>query len=192
MKNTICTLAVVVLIGFASPVDAQIRDHIPGQAPVQVFEPGSSFTLGKLFNPEFFQMRHSYSLSYGSVGGSGMSMGEYTNSLNWRFSSKLAARVDVGFQHTPFGTGDFKDYYGGKDAYGKVYIPYAEVVYRPTDNSTIQFSMHQSQYGPHMSPYGRYGGYGGYGGYNGRGYYDDPFASYGNGRRSWGMRISSR
>jgi hypothetical protein len=37
---------------------------------------GESFTLNKLFDPRFFQMRHSYEMSFGTGGGVSGSMGE--------------------------------------------------------------------------------------------------------------------
>ena len=176
MRHLFCCLALVVLLALAVPAQAQLRSQVPQQVPVKVMDEGSAFTLNKLFNPEFFQMRHSYSIGHSSFGGMGLTMGEYTNTMLWQFSQKLGARVDVAFAHTPFGTGSAQALFNGKETYGKLYVQNAEIAYRPRENMTLHLSFHQSPYGSYMSPYG-YGSYGGYG-YNRA--YRNPYRGYGS------------
>lgn len=187
--------AVVISLGmFATPAEAQLRTDMPRHAQVKVVEPTAGFSLNRLFSPEVFQMRHSYSLGYSGFGGMGLSMGEYTNTMMWNFGSKLAARADIAFAHTPFGTGSAAPMFGGDQTYGKLYIKNAQILYRPTERTTLQLSVRQSPYGRYMSPYGYYGGYG-YGGYGpayGYSAYDVAFdAAYG-GISPYGMRRSYR
>ena len=172
MRHLLCLFAFVLFLAVAAPAEAQLRSEVPQHVPVKVMDEGesSAFRLNKLFSPEHFQMRHSYTLGYNSFGGMGLSMGEYTNTMLWRFSSKLAARTDIAFAHTPFGTGNASALFGGKDQYGKVYLKNAEVAYRPTDTMSLHLSFRQSPYGPYMSPYGYYGARRGYYGYGHPGY----------------------
>lgn len=187
MRSFLIVVAVVISLGFVgTPASAQLRTDIPGQAPVKVVETGMPFSLNRLFSPEIFQMRHSYSLGMSSFGGMGLTMGEYTNSMSWTFSPKLAARLDVAFAHTPLGTGSAAPLFGGQDRYGKLYLKNAEVLYRPTERTSLYLSVRQSPYGPYMSPYGYYDPYGyGYGGYGyDYGMYGSPYGFY----RPYGSR----
>jgi len=165
MRRFALISTLVLVLGLSVPVRAQLRSQVTAtsHAPVRVFEQGSRFLLNKLFNPAYFKMGHSYELSYGSYGGRGLMTGVYTNSLMWQFSDKLAARVDIGFMHTPLGTGAFKQQFGGRDFAGKIFLRNAEIAYRPKENVFLHFSFRQSPYGRYASPYG----------------YDDRYASWG-------------
>ena len=170
MRKLIFALAVIIWLGVASPAEAQYRrDAAVEQAPVKVYDDErSSFSLFNLFSPEHFRLSHSYEMSTTSFGGRGLTMGTYTSSLMWQFNQKLAARVDVGFSHTPFGTGDFQQAFGGRESHGNIYIRNAELAYRPSENTRLHLSFRQSPYGSYMSPYGYYDRYD-------RGYYGRPY-----------------
>ncbi len=187
MRSLFIVVAVVFSLGVSSsPVEAQLRSHVPQQAPVKVVETGSAFSLNRMFSPDVFQMRHSYSLGYSSFGGNGLAMGEYTNSMLWTFSHKLAARLDVGFMHTPLGTGNSAALFGGQESFGKLYVRNAEIAFRPNERTSLHFSVRQSPYGRYLSPYGMYDPYG-----YGYGAYGHPYGSYGSygrgfmGEMSW-------
>jgi hypothetical protein len=162
MRKYVMIIFMAGAIGTAVPAEAQLRDQVPARtAPANVMEDsGTGFLLNRLFSPEHFRIGHSYELSYGSFGGSGLTTGTYTNSMMWHFNSRLAARVDVGFMHTPLGTGNFAQQFGGQDSFGRVYLQNAEVAYRPSDNTVIHFSFRQSPYGAYMRPYGYHSPYG--------------------------------
>jgi hypothetical protein len=92
--------------------------------------------------------------------------------MMWRFSPKLAARVDVGVAHSLFGNSSLGNGVpGSQNSFANIYLKNAEVAYRPLKNMTLHLSFRQAPrgYGYYMSPYGYYG-YGGgyYGGYGGR------------------------
>ncbi|MEM6336577.1 MAG: hypothetical protein AAF752_08415 [Bacteroidota bacterium] len=146
-------LLFAVLTLTATPADAQILRGDAGQeAPVRVYEEGRGFSLNQLFSPEHFQLRHSYEMSYGSAGGSGLAVGTYTSSLMWQFNQKLAARADIAVSHTPFGTGAFES--AGLDGQAQVYLRNAEIAYRPTQNAVLHLSYRRSPYGGYLNPFG--------------------------------------
>ena len=170
MRVYLALIAFVVCLASAPEASAQYKSDAAAEAMMsQSRIYGDSFSLNKLFDPRFFQMNHSYEMSFGSVGGASGSMGEYTNSMMWRFSQKLAARVDVGVAHGI--SGGLPNAYGlpgSNNSAARVYLKNAEVAYQPLKNMTIHLSYRQapSGYGYYASPYGYYGRPG-YGGYNG-------------------------
>ena len=158
MRNAACLLGFVFVLAVAAPAQAQLRQdarEIAAQATPRLYDAGTGFTLNKLFSPNHFRMAHSYEFSAGSMGGSGYSMGLYTNSLMWQFNQKLAARVDVGVAHSPFGNAPgFGQSATGEQQPFKVFLQNAEVAYRPVSNLELRFSYRQSPYGSFCSPYG--------------------------------------
>jgi hypothetical protein len=154
MRTVLVIAALVAWISATQPANAQYRRDVPAETPpAKVYNEGPRFSLDRLFSPEYFQMHHSYELSFGSYGG-GMSLGEYTNTMLWRFSPKVAARLDVGLLHTPFGAGPGMNLPNGQQSYSKLYLKNAEIAYRPTQNMAIHLSVRQSPYGYYLSPYG--------------------------------------
>jgi hypothetical protein len=168
MRTSIFVLLFLALLFVSSPVRAQLRSAgSPADASVQLYDQGSTgFSLNKYFSPEHFTMSHSFELS--SFGGNSMSM--YTNSMQWQFSSKLAARVDVAAAYSPLSSQSGMSVTGQSDS--RVFVKNAQLAYRPKENMEIHLSFRQNPYGSNMGPYGYggYGGYGGDGGYGGSGY----------------------
>lgn len=170
------------LMGILATVSpAQLRKNLAELRPnAQVFDTGK-FSLNKLFSPEHFNLSHSYELSAGSYGGSGLTTGLYTASLNWNFGQKLDANVDVSALHTPFGKSSLAQQLMG-DQQVKMYVRHAELNYRPTKNLTLHMSFHQNPLGYYgmQSDYDRYGAYG------------NRYGVYGNAPFSGGNRLSFR
>lgn len=161
----------------AAAAQAQYANNANSEAESKLFREPSGFTLNKLFSPEFFHMSHSYELSYSSFGGHGLTLGEYTNSMMWRFSTKLAARVDVAVQHAPFGVSGLNNGLPvSQNNLNKIYLKNAEVAYQPMKNLVMQFSVRQAPnpYGYYLSPYGRYGYPYGYDRFGFRSDFGDP------------------
>ena len=162
MRNVLYMGCLVVLLAVAAPAQAQHRADLPGgHAAVRLFDQaGPAFALNKLFSPNHFRMSHSYEMSFGSYGGGASSMGMYTNTMAWQFNQKLAARVDLAYAFSPFGSRGFGMQ---EDNKGRVFLRNAEIAYRPSENVNLHFSVRQSPYGSYMNPYGYYGGMGHYG-----------------------------
>lgn len=160
MRNLLSLLCLVVCLGVAVPAQAQLRKDVQSQQPsARLYgTDGPAFSLNKLFSPEHFRMSHSYEMSFGSFGGRSSSLGMYTNTMQFQFDQKLAARVDVAFAHSPFGglTGNPL----GPDAdRGRLFLRNAEIAYRPSENMRLHLSVRQSPYGTYMDPYGYGYGY---------------------------------
>lgn len=162
--------ALVVCLGSAHVSSAQYKSDAAVEAMMaQSRIYGDSFSLNKLFDPRFFQMSHSYGMSFGSGPFGSGSMGEYTNTMMWRFSQKLAARVDVGVAHNiSGGLPNASGLPGTNNSAARIYLRNAEVAYQPLKNMTLHVSFRQAPYGYgyYMSPYGYYGGYNAYGNYD--------------------------
>ena len=112
----------------------------------------SSLFLG-WFDPAKFQMHHSFSLSYQTLGGQGLSLGTYTNSMTYQFSEKLNARADVSMMYSPYNSfGTFGK--GGRSDFSSVFLSNAEVNYRPWQNVQLRVQFRQMPYyNPYYSPY---------------------------------------
>lgn len=179
MKRVRLFLLVVILsLGSVAAVQAQYAHGAGSDNPeAKLFREPAHFSLDKLFSPEFFRMSHSYELSYSSFGGHGLALQEYTNTMLWRFSTKLAARVDLAVQHTPFGVSGLNNGLPVSESnFNGIYLKNAEVAYRPVGNLTMHLSVRQAPhgYGYYLSPYGRYG-YPGYDRYGFRTSFNDPY-----------------
>jgi hypothetical protein len=106
----------------------------------------SSF-LG-LLNPENFMMRHNFSFSYLSTGGTGLSLASYTNSMFYRISDPLNVRFDITLQGSPFGQYTSAN----QNDLSRLYLSRAELNYRPWENFSIKMQYNQL-------PVGYYGSY---------------------------------
>ena len=170
MRVYLILIAFALCLGSAQVASAQYKSDAAAEAMMSQSKIyGDGFSLNKFFDPRFFQMHHSYEMSFGSVGGASGSMGEYTNTMMWRFSQKLAARLDVGVAHNLFGsapTGFGAP--GSQNSAASIYLKNAEIAYQPMKNMTLHLSFRQAPrgYGYYASPYGYYGN-GAYGGYSG-------------------------
>jgi hypothetical protein len=106
------------------------------------------------FNPDNFMMRHNFSFSYLSAGGSGLSLAAYTNSMFYKISNPLNVRFDVTLQGSPFGQ------YGSaqQSDLSKLYLSRAELNYHPSENFFVKVQYNQMPFSywgsyPSVSPY---------------------------------------
>src|SRR6266852_6221449 len=135
MKRMIAVSILVVALTSTAP--AQFKSQVENQpsASQSLVHPGTSINsfLG-LLNPENFMMRHTFSFSYLSAGGTGLSLASYTNSMFYKIADPLNVRCDLTLQGSPFGTS------GGlqQSELSKLFISRAELNYRPADNMFIQ------------------------------------------------------
>ncbi len=166
-------IVLLVVLITSAPAYAQLRTDLPGgPAPVVLTDSQRPLTLSGLFNAQTLRIGHSYEFSYTGYGGGSLGLGIYTTSLQWQPSSRLAARVDVGVAHSPFGSANVQQALGfDQNTPARVFLRNAEIAYRPTENSVLRLQIRQNpigaygrgRYGSYATPYG-YGGYG-YGGY---------------------------
>jgi hypothetical protein len=137
-------LLLAVLIISAAAAQAQFRVPPQGETSVPdglIRETPASLLLG-WFDPDRFQMRHSFSLSYMTAGDQGLSLGMYTNSMMYQFADNLNARADVSFSYSP--TSSFSRF-SSQDLSG-VFLSRAQVDYRPWENMHLQVQYRRDPY----------------------------------------------
>ena len=156
------TLTLIVLMSLLLVVplaQAQFKSQVDKESSVidgLVHPSGSSFLFG-WFDAEKFHMRHSFDLSYATIGGQGLSLGTYTNSMTYEFADNLNARADVSLSYSPFSSGTtlLK-----KNDLSSVYLSRAQVNYKPWENVLVQFQYRQIPtgsyyYSPFYNPWYR-------------------------------------
>lgn len=155
MKKTSLTSLLIVILLLASSVSfAQLRDQQPKSSDYlgnivkdRSEEPGS---LGNLFN---MTMDHSYSMTFGSVGGQYQNLNAYTNTMHFFFSDKMTGRVDLSVLHSPFGN-SYLNTNGNNGGEVDFIIRNAELNYQLSERSNISISFQQVPY--HRYGYNRY------------------------------------
>lgn len=118
---------------------AQLKSKVDTGTPVSesLLKPGISDPWFGLLDFSKLSMRHSYSLSYTSVGGQGLSLGMYTNSLMYKFSEVLDVQTDISLTHSPYSS------FGNANAFSGLYLTRAQLNYRPTENMWFQLQFRQ-------------------------------------------------
>ena len=145
---------IIVLLS-TSCVIAQFRDNglEPKSVKDGIVTENSNFLFGFL-NSDDFIMRHSFSMSYSSFAGEGISLTNYTNSMFYRLMSNLNVQLDVSVMYSPYST--FGDQFQ-KDISG-VYISNAAVNYHPWEDFSVHLQYRAMPFG-----YGYYHPFYGYG-----------------------------
>ena len=150
-------LPIVVLAFLGTTAEAQFRESAPSALPqTRLYASPSkvSALLNSVFNPSVFQMSHSFEMSTGSFGGRGYSMGMYTNTMVWTFSSKLAARMDVSAAYSP--QNQVARQAGFRQQTPQVFLRNAELAWKPSKRVQVHFQFRQNPYTYGMG-YGPYG-----------------------------------
>jgi hypothetical protein len=148
------TLILFVLISTSCAI-AQFRDNSlePKSVKDGIVTENSNLLFGFL-NSDDFIMRHSFSMSYSSFAGQGVSLTTYTNSMFYRLMSNLNVQLDVSVMYSPYST--FGDQFR-KDISG-VYISNAAINYHPWEDFSVQLQYRTMPFG-----YGYYHPFYGYG-----------------------------
>lgn len=154
------TVARVLLTAFlltagASFLSAQFKSPpqvAPSSGSSLVRQDGGGFLMG-WFDPSRFNMRQSYSISYSSMGGKGISIGEYTNSMMYQISDPLSVSFDISLAHVPFSS------YGDKFNQGLsgLRLSRAQLDYRPSENTLFQIQFRQIPSGAYLRGWPSYG-----------------------------------
>ncbi len=154
MKCVLGVVALALLAAGFSPVQAQLKSQLQQEFNVSNgMAPGgepSAYFLGFL-DPSKFQMHHSFSLSYMTAGGQGMSLGTYTNSMMYQFSDKLDARADISLSYSPYNS--FSSFGSKKNDLSSLYLSRAQLDYRPWSNFLVQVQYRQLPYNAYYSPF---------------------------------------
>jgi len=114
------------------------------------------------FNPDKFHMRHSFDLSFTTLGDRSLSLGTYTNSMSYEFADNLVARTDLSLSYSPYN--NLPTLNGKKNDLSSLYLSRAQLDYKPWDNVLVQFQYRSLPYGsylysPFYNPWSREGGF---------------------------------
>ena len=125
MKRTLFIACLITWFTFSA--EAQFRGTEPKPPSMSEQRQPSSPSLFGFLNSDEFQMRHSVSMSYMSVGNQGVGITMYTNSMRYQFAENLFARADVSLAFSPFsslGTQKGNDFSG-------IFLNRASIDYKP-------------------------------------------------------------
>jgi hypothetical protein len=135
-------LLVILIVFMSTEGSAQFRDQDQGspRAASSMLSGGGSSMFG-FFNPESFNMSHTYTMSYTGMGGRGMAVGMYTNSMFYQISNPLDVQLDVSMMHSPYNS-----FSQTSNDFSGVFISRAALNYQPSDNFRIQVQYMQMPY----------------------------------------------
>ncbi len=138
MKRAILVLTATILL--VSLSFSQFKEQIETKPDVyqSIIQGGQRSYLG-FFNPANLFMRHTFSVSYLSIGGKGMMINSYTNSIFYRFSDNLNLQADISLVNSPFSS--FGQ--GFQKGINGIYINRIELNYRPFENMLINIQYRQ-------------------------------------------------
>ena len=165
-------LVLLLLITVAVSAFGQFRDDGLNKPSVKegITTETSNYMFGFL-NSDNFQMRHSFSMSYTSFGGNGISLGTYTNSMYYKLLNNLNMQMDVSMVYSPYSSfgKNFQNDING------IYISRAAVNYTPFKDMHISIQYRNLPYsGYYYNPY--------FGIYDG--FYRNPFNDHNPGEES--------
>lgn len=159
-------IGLVALLGMAQ-ASAQFRNQAAEESRVSqgIYQAPEGSLLFGWFDPSKFSMRHSFQMSYMTLGGGdGMSLGMYTNSMRYEFAPNLNVRADVSLSYSPYNS--FSGGIAGKkNDFSGITLSRADLNYRPWENTLIQLSFRQIPYAnswmssPFHDPWYREGGF---------------------------------
>jgi hypothetical protein len=148
---------ILLIVCFSAISFAQFKDQNIFKPTVKdaITTPNNNLIFG-FFNPDNFQMNHSYNLSYSSFGGNGIALGVYTNSMFYKFSNKLNIQLDASLVHSPYNSlgKNFQNNING------IYLSKAQINYNPSKDfhNSIQYrNLPYTYYDPYSYyyPFGR-------------------------------------
>ena len=137
--RTLVIVATLLLLPFVSQAQWKTGAKEKVSAGESLVRTDGGGLLFGWFDPARFSMHHSYSLSYTSFGGRGISVGEYTNRMTYQLSDPLSVLLDVSVAHSPFNS--FGDKFGSEMS--GVRISRAQIDYRPSENTHLQLQFRQ-------------------------------------------------
>ena len=95
----------LVIVSFTSNIAfGQLkRQDKPIEIKQEIVRPFQNRTFGlSIFDPTKFNMDHSFSMSFFSIGGKGVSQGLYLNTMSYQLSSPLLLKLQWGIQNFPY------------------------------------------------------------------------------------------
>ncbi len=139
MKIFIKTVLVLVVINFIAVGQFRSQSEATSSVASSMIRQDDGGLLFGWFDPSRFTISNSYSLSYTTSGGKGLSLGTLTSSLAYQISNPLSVQFDVSLVHSPYNNlgGNFTKEISG------VYLSRAELNYRPSKITLLQIQYRQ-------------------------------------------------
>ncbi len=106
--------------------------------------PATNLFLG-IFNPDKFHMSHSFSMSYFTLGGHGVMLNSYVNTIDYQFNPALSMRLNLGLMNSPYNSLPNSPALNRTQFFGS-----GELEYRARDNMSIKVGVNVS---PNYNPY---------------------------------------
>ena len=154
MKTLTACIVVALLVMSRTCAWAQFKGQVEREAESSggiITQPSSLF-LG-WFDPDKFSMHHAVNISYMSLGGQGMALSTYTNSMMYRFADNFNVQTDISMSYSPTKSLTSFNGKGNSDLSG-VYLSRAELNYRPWNNVLLEVQYRQMPFGSYaMSPF---------------------------------------
>ena len=161
-KNVILIMLIVTLAPYTVSGQLKSQDK-PVQIKQEIVRPYQDQYVGlSIFDPSKFSMSHSFSMSFFSVGGKGVSQGLYLNTLSYQIANPLLLRVQWGIQNYPYNS-LAKNHPAFQSGF---FLSGAELQYKPSDKfeMKVQFNSmpnymyngywYQNPYRSYRSPFG--------------------------------------
>lgn len=131
MMKKISILLMLIFIIFNVAL-GQLKDqNKPVNIKNEIIKPGLNYwSIFGLIDPSRISMSHSYSMSFFSMGGKGLSQSLYLNTLKYQIADPLSLKVQWGIRNYPYNS-------FAKDSplfNSGLFFSGAELNYRPSDN----------------------------------------------------------
>jgi hypothetical protein len=145
MKQISFILCLLSCFSLSSP--AQFRGEEPRPPSLSEQKQPSASLFGFL-NSDNFQMRHSVSMIYMTLGNQSIGVSMYTNSMKYQLAENLSARADVSLAFSPFGSLNQQN----KNDFSGIFLNRASIDYKPFKD--MQISLQYRGYpNAFMNPY---------------------------------------
>lgn len=176
VRYGLAVIGMAALVTCPKDAAAQLRGDLmapPQQITVSASGLAGTGKVGDWLNMIPVSMSHSYSMSFGSVGGQYQNLNAYTNHMRFDFSDRVQANLDIAVLHSPFGGSQFLNPLG--DSQGvRLQVRNASLSYKFSEKGRIDVCFSQAAPGfmgmgsPSSGPCGGsslWNGYGAYGAY---------------------------
>ncbi len=119
----------ILLVAITIPAFGQFRSDVPLTNIRESITGRTEFA--SLFDPNRYQMNHSFSMSFSSMGGTPMSIGAYTNSFSFALSPNMILNTQISLVQPSM---------GGINNQEQIYYNVG-MDYKPSENSLFSFQI---------------------------------------------------
>ena len=135
MRRIVFTIVIFLIAPALVLAQLKVKDN-PINIKNEIVKPAENYFLGLSFiDLSKIEMSHSYSISYASIGGNGVSQSLYLNTLKYQISAPLSLSVQWGVRSYPYNSfgNDHPAFRSG------LFFSGAELKYRPSDKFYMKF-----------------------------------------------------